>query len=107
MLLTYFRRKENLTKYQVCALNIFYAALCCLGMAQNINDAKVYCAPGGVLNRNLGREVRPTQQNTQPVKDTKDVNFAALSKRKCCNFLPCSRLDQALPYSKQYKQYIL
>ena len=26
---------------------------------------------------------------------TKDVKFATLSKRKCCNFLPCSRLDQA------------
>ena len=30
-----------------------------------------------------------------------DVNFATLSERKCCNFLPCSRLDEALPYSKQ------
>ena len=36
-----------------------------------------------------------TQQNPDPVQDTKDVNFATLSKRKCCNFLPCSRLDQA------------
>ena len=50
---------------------------------------------GGVLNRNLGRGVRPTQRNLDPVQDTKDVNFATLSKRKCCNFLPCSRLDQA------------
>ena len=50
---------------------------------------------GGVLNRNLGRGVRPTQRNPHPVQDTKDVNFATLSKRKCCNFLPCSRLDQA------------
>ena len=24
-----------------------------------------------------------------------DVNFATPSKRKCCNFLPCSRLNQA------------
>ena len=30
-----------------------------------------------------------------PVQDTKDGNFATLSKRKCSNFLPCSRLDQA------------
>ena len=51
-------------------------------------------APGGVLNRNLGRGVRPTQRN--PVEDTKDVNFATLPKRTCCNFLPCSRLDQAV-----------
>ena len=50
---------------------------------------------GGVLNRNLGRGVRPTQRNPDPVQGTKDVNFATLSKRKCCNFLPCSRLDQA------------
>ena len=50
---------------------------------------------GGVLNRNLGRGVRPTQRNPDPVQDTNDVNFATLSKRKCCNFLPCSRLDQA------------
>ena len=48
-----------------------------------------------VLNRNSGRGVRPTQRNPDPVQDTKDVNFATLSKRKCCNFLPCSRLDQA------------
>ena len=26
--------------------------------------------PGGVLNRNLGRGVRPTQQNPDPVQDT-------------------------------------
>ena len=51
--------------------------------------------PGGVLNRNLCRVVRPTQRNPDPVEDAKDVNFATLSKRKCCNFLPCSRLDQA------------
>ena len=51
--------------------------------------------PGGVLNRNLGRGVRPTQRNPDPVQDIKDVNFATLSKRKCRNFLPCSRLDQA------------
>ena len=44
--------------------------------------------PGGVLNRNLGRGVQPTQQNPDPVQDTKDVNFATLSKRKCCNLLP-------------------
>ena len=50
---------------------------------------------GGVLNRNLGRGVRPTQQNPDPVQDTKDVNFATLSKRMYCNFLPCSRVDQA------------
>ena len=37
-----------------------------------------------------------------PCSRHKDVNFATLSKRKCCNFLPCSRLDQTLPYSKQY-----
>ena len=35
-----------------------------------------------------GRVVRPTRRNPDPVQDTKDVNFAALSKRKCCNFLP-------------------
>ena len=34
---------------------------------------------GDVLNRNLGRGVRPTQQNPDPVQDTKDVNFATLS----------------------------
>ena len=51
--------------------------------------------PGGVLNRNLGRGGRPTQRNPNPVQDTKYVNFATLSKRKCCNFLPCSRMDQA------------
>ena len=51
--------------------------------------------PGGVLSRNLGRGVRPTQRNPDPVQDTKGVNFATLSERKCCNFLPCSRLDQA------------
>ena len=50
---------------------------------------------GRVLSRNLGRGVQPTQRNPDPVQDTKDVNFATLSKRKCCNFLPCSRLDQA------------
>ena len=50
---------------------------------------------GGVLNRNLGRGVRLTQRNPDPVQHTKDVNFATLSKRKCCNFLPCSRRDQA------------
>ena len=56
----------------------------------------------GRFNRNLGGGgVRPTQRNPDPVQDTRDVNFATLSKRKCCNFLPCSRLDQALPYSKQ------
>ena len=44
---------------------------------------------------NLGRGVRPTQRNPDPVQDTKDVNFATLSERKCWNFLPCSRLDQA------------
>ena len=33
---------------------------------------------GGVLNRNLGRGVRPTQWNHDPVQDTKDVNFATL-----------------------------
>ena len=49
----------------------------------------------GVLNRNLGRGVRPTQQNPDPLQDTKYVNFATLSKGKCCNFLPCLRLDQA------------
>ena len=37
---------------------------------------------------------------------TTPVNFATLSKRKHCSFLTCSRLDQALPYSKQYKRYI-
>ena len=52
--------------------------------------------PGGVLNRNLGSGVRPTQRNPDPVQDTKGVNFATLAKRKCCNFLPCSRLDQAV-----------
>ena len=62
--------------------------------------------PGGVLNRNLGRGVRPTQRNPDPVQDAKYVNFATLSKRKCCNFLPCSRLDQALPYSKHYKRHV-
>ena len=51
--------------------------------------------PRGVLNRNLGRGVQPTQRNPYPVQDTKHVNFATLSKRKCCTFLPCSRLDQA------------
>ena len=51
--------------------------------------------PGGVLNRNFCRGVRPTQRNPDPVQDTKDVRFTTLSKRKCCNFLPCSRLDQA------------
>ena len=42
--------------------------------------------PGSVLNRNLGRGVRPTQWNPDLVQDTKDVNFATLSKRKCRNF---------------------
>ena len=37
----------------------------------------------------------PTQRNPDPVQGTKDVNFATVSKRKCCSFLPCSRLDQA------------
>ena len=37
---------------------------------------------GGVLNRNLGRGVRATQRNPDPVQDAKDVNFATLSKRK-------------------------
>ena len=55
---------------------------------------------------NLCRGVRPTQRNPDPVQDTNDVNFATLSKRKSCNFLPCSRLDQILPYSKPYKRNI-
>ena len=58
---------------------------------------------GAVLNRNLGKGVRPTQQNPDPVQDTKDVNCATLSKRKCCNLLPCSRLDKVLPYSMEHK----
>ena len=50
---------------------------------------------GGVLNRNLGRGVRPTQRNPDPVQEANDVNFATLSSRKCCNFLPRTRMDQA------------
>ena len=52
----------------------------------------------GILIGNLrggGGGGWPTQRNPDPVQDTKDVIFATLSKRKCCNFLPCSRLDQA------------
>ena len=37
---------------------------------------------GTVLNRNLGRGVRSTERNSDPVQDTKYVNFATLSKRK-------------------------
>ena len=55
-----------------------------------------------VLNRNLGRGGWSTRPNPDPVQDTKYVNFATLSKRKCCNFLPCSRLDWALLHSNQY-----
>ena len=51
---------------------------------------------GIVAQQEFGGGVRPTQQN--PVQDTKDVHFATPSKRKCCNFLPCSRLDKTLPY---------
>ena len=54
--------------------------------------------PGGVLNRNLGRGVRQTLRNPYPVEDTKDVNFATLSK-KCCKFF-CSRVDRAGRRSK-------
>ena len=32
-------------------------------------------------------------------QDTKYENVATLSKRKSCNFLTCSRLDQAVPYN--------
>ena len=60
-----------------------------------ISPQQVGWLPRGVLNRNLGRGVRPTQRNPDPVQDTKDVNFATLCKRKCCNFLTCSRLYQA------------
>ena len=44
-----------------------------------------------------------TQRDPDPVQDTKDVNFATLSKRKCSNFLPCSRLDQAGPIQNTKK----
>ena len=74
----------------------------------HVNTHWILGGGGGVLNRNSGWGVRPTQQNPDPVQDAKLVNFATLSvsKRKCCNFLPRSRLDQALPTSKQYKWYI-
>ena len=70
-----------------------------LGIAEEYERA---IHPGGVLKRNLGRGVQPTQQNPDPVQDTKDVNFATLSKRKCRNFLPCSRLDQGGEKEKIY-----
>ena len=36
-----------------------------------------------------------------PCSRYKDVNFATLSKRKRCNFVPCLRMYRALPHSKQ------
>ena len=48
----------------------------------------------GGFNRNLGRGFGRLDETLTLFK-TKDVNFATLSKRECCNFLPCSRLDQA------------
>ena len=36
----------------------------------------------GVLNRNLGRGVRPTQRNPDPARYESCYNFATLSKRK-------------------------
>ena len=41
-----------------------------------------------------------------PWRDKDVILLPCLSKRKCFNFLPYSRLDQAVPYSKQYKQYL-
>ena len=51
--------------------------------------------PRGAFNRNLGRGFGRLNETLTLFKTQKYVNFATLSKRKCCNFLPCSRLDQA------------
>ena len=52
---------------------------------------------GPWLNRNSCRGFgRPNE--TLTLFKTKDVNFATLSKRKCCNFLPCSRLHISLHF---------
>ena len=57
--------------------------------------------PTGIwVGRGGGEGVRPTQRNPYPVQDTKDVNFATLSKGKCCNFLPCSKWTKQAVFKK-------
>ena len=62
--------------------------------------------PGEVLNRNLGGGGFGRLDETLTRFKAKDVNFATPSKRKCCNFLPCSRPGQIIPYSKQWKRCV-
>ena len=56
-----------------------------------------------LLNRNLGRGVRPTQRNPDPVQDTKDVNFATLSERKCYNFFTLFKTGPSITVFKAIK----
>ena len=71
------------------------------GMENNLENE-----PRGVYSTRIWVGWFGRLNETHPVQPKDVINFATLSKRKCCNILPCSRLEKALPYSKQYKQYI-
>ena len=67
--------------------------------AEWVSLSKRVKIPGGVLNRNwvggFGRlNETLTLFKTQKIIFATLSNFATLPKRKWCNFLPCSRLDQ-------------
>ena len=67
-------------------------------------SGRVFSTPaprGGVLTGIFGKGGSADSTKPWPCSRHRAVNLPTLSKRKCCNFLPCSRLDKALPYSKQ------
>ena len=85
---------------------VTHLLLVCAAWLPWLQDWSVYSHGwGGVLNTEFGWGGEGfswlNETNPDPVQETKDVHFATLSKRKCYNVLPCSRLDQALLYSRQ------
>ena len=59
------------------------------------------CVGGGGHSRDLGRGAWPTQRNPDPVQDTKMWSLLPCLRGSAV-ILPCPKLDQALPPSKQY-----
>ena len=58
------------------------------------DSSRHWCKTRGVYSTRIWVGGFGRLNETLTLFKTKDVNFATLSKRKCCsNFLPCSRLD--------------